>query len=149
MTKFVKGSKATQQRMTPTTEKLITNMNKEYKAQKKGEDNAKMSRKAAKIAAARRWQGMVLGDLIKDIVEGGHGFVLLKKPDDTLRLVMENWNSLKMFTEKEHDRIHRIDAIRKKYNADVTAGQETQTFWPTVVEELGEKFHFNELLAVG
>ena len=53
LTRFVKGSKATQQRMAPTTEELIANVNKGYKAHKKGEDSAKMSRKAAQIAAAR------------------------------------------------------------------------------------------------
>ena len=119
---FVKGFKATQQRMAPTTEELIANVNKEYKAHKKGEDSAKMSRKAAKIAVARRRQGMVIGDLLKDIVDGGHGFVPPQKPDDTVRVVMENWNSLKIFTEKEHDRIYSIDAIMKKYNADTIAG---------------------------
>ena len=49
----IKGSKAAQQRMAPTTEELIANVNKEYKAHKKGEDSAKMSPKATKIAAVR------------------------------------------------------------------------------------------------
>ena len=58
---------------------------------------------------------------------------------------MENWNSLKIFTEKDHARIHRIDAIRKTYKVDVIGGLETQTYWPLVDKE----FQFNELLAVG
>jgi hypothetical protein len=90
LTRFVKGSKATQQRMAPTIKELIANVNKEYHAHKKGEDSAKMSCKAVKIAAARRRQGMVIGDLLKDIVDGGHGFVPPQQPDDTVRVVMEN-----------------------------------------------------------
>ena len=56
---------------------------------------------------------------------------------------------LKILTEIEHDRIHGIDTIRKKYNADAIAGQETKTSWPTVTKELGEELQFNKLLAVG
>jgi hypothetical protein len=83
--------------------------------------------------------------MMKDWMEGGHGYIPTVKPDGTIRILMENWNSLKYFTEKNHDRIHRIDALRRKYSADILAGCEVQTDWSMAERDK----QFDDLFGLG
>ena len=53
-----------------------------------------------------------------------------RKPDGILCIIWENWNSIKLFTEKNYERISKIDETRKRYNADVIGGCEPQVDGP-------------------
>ena len=52
-----------------------------------------------------------------------------RKPDGVVRIIMENWNSIKLFTEKNQERISKINETRKRYNADIMLGLEPQVDW--------------------
>ena len=53
-------------------------------------------------------------------MDGGYGYYVPdKKPDGIFRIIWENWNSIKLFTGKNHDIISKINEDRKRYNADI------------------------------
>ena len=49
-----------------------------------------------------------------------------RKPHNIIRVILENYNSLKYWTESKKDRIQTIDDTRKRLQADVQAGCEVQ-----------------------
>ena len=61
------------------------------------------------------------------IRSGRYGHVPREKPDDTVRLMVENWNSLGVFTGQS--KIHCVDSMLKDFGVDILAGSETQCDW--------------------
>ena len=47
-----------------------------------------------------------------------------KKPDGIFCIIWENWNSIKLFTENNRERISKIDETRKRYSANISGGCE-------------------------
>ena len=71
-------------------------------------------RQAVQISAMQHRHEQNIEVMTKDWMDGGHGYVPDKKPDGIFRIVWENWNSIKLFTEKNRERISKIDETRKK-----------------------------------
>jgi hypothetical protein len=70
--------------------------------------------------------------------------VPLKKPDGIIRFLWENWNSIKLFTEANHERIHTIEALRKHYNADIVGGCELMVDWSQADQDFFDLFGMGE-----
>ena len=89
----------------------------EEAAQKLGELKAFKGRQAIQdVTEAKQWK------------KGGHGFVEDRKPDDTVRLLLESYNCLQYFTDKKkRTKIHTIDHTRKRLQGDLLAGVEPGT----------------------
>ena len=108
--------------VTHTTEDLIRIVEHEYKSTSKGSLAEKFQRRAGKLHAAQYRQARKVAQLVRGWASGGHGFVIPeKKPDGILRFLWENWNSLKVFTERKpqngigkHERIKQVDALHKR-----------------------------------
>ena len=74
----------------------------------------------------------------KDQKKGGHGFIEDKKPNNTMRAILENYNSLQYFTDvKERSRINTIDHTRCRLQAGVIAGTEPVADW-TITKQLDD-----------
>ncbi|EJK62189.1 hypothetical protein THAOC_17208, partial [Thalassiosira oceanica] len=75
-------------------------------------------------------------EAVKTAMEGwlqhGLGRIDKDKPDGTVRLSFENWNSLKVFTERNLNKVQRIETTRKEYGVDIMTGVETQANWDNV-----------------
>ena len=145
MKSFDKGASKFSSSLTVTNKDLINVVNKEYKATTSASQADLFRSRGGQVAAAQRHHDKKINSMMKDWMEGGHGYVPTVKPDGTIRILMENWNSLKYFTEKNHDRIHRIDSLRRKYNADILAGCEVQTDW----SEADRDKQFDDLFGLG
>ena len=78
-------------------------------------------------------------------MDGGHRYVPDKKTDGIFSIIWENWNSIKLFTEKNCDRISKIDGTRKRYNADIVGGCKPQVDWSMK----DNKQHFYRLYGFG
>ena len=105
----------------------------------------KFWRKALQIAAMQRRYKQTIEVMMKDWMEGGHGYVPDKKPDGIFRIIMEDWNSIKLLKEKNQERILKINKTRKRYNADIMLVCGPQVDWSMVDSE--HKFH--KLLGFG
>jgi hypothetical protein len=65
------------------------------------------------------------------------------KPDDCVQVIMENFNSLGVFTNGT--KINALNKICRKFKADVLAGCEAQADWRQATEEQ----QFKNILGVG
>ena len=74
----------------------------------------KFRRKAVQISAAQCRHERIITAMTKDWMNSGHGCVPNKKPDGIFCIIWENWNNIKLSTEKNRDRISKIDGTRKK-----------------------------------
>ena len=120
-----RGAAKDPRKKVPTTEDLIRIVEHEYKSTSKGSLAEKFQRRAGELHAAQYRQARKVAQLVREWASGGHGFVPEKKPDGILRFLWENWNSLKVFTERKpqngigkHDRIKQVDALRKHFDVD-------------------------------
>ena len=88
-------------------------------------------------------------EAVKTAMEGwlqhGLGRIDKDKPDGTVRLSFENWNSLKVFTERNLNKVHRIETTRKEYGVDIMTGVETQANWDNVKDDR----KFEDLFGMG
>ena len=76
----------------------------------------------------------------------GHGWVPEEKPDGITRLVFENWNSIKYWSERKSKvSINVIEATRKRYNADILVGVEHQVNFSKAEEDA----QFNDTFGFG
>ena len=89
----------------------------------------KFWRKAVQISAMQHRQERTIEAMMKNWMKGGYRYVPDKKSDGIVRIIMENWNSIKLFTEKNQERISKINETRKRYNADIMVGCEPQVDW--------------------
>ena len=76
---------------------------------------------------------------MKDWMDGRHGYVHDKKPAIIFCIILENWISIKLFTEDNQDWISKIEKNRKIYNADMMCGCEPQVDWLMTQED--QQFH--------
>ena len=128
----------------PTNEEITRAVDKEYNASKKGALADKFRSSASKIAAAQKKASKIIEAMLKDWDKGGHGFVPHIKPDGIIRIIWENWNSLKYFTEKDHNRIRTIEEIRKHWNADLVGGCELMVDWSQADDDFFDLFGMGE-----
>ena len=126
---FKRASRHKLEREKPTNKDLMEQVSKEYSASTKGSVKDKIRKQAVDIAALNRDHEQYCTAAMKDETRGGHGWVPVDKPDGTVRVSLENWNSLCLFTQKTgpKSKIGRIDATRKKYGVDIMMGCEHQT----------------------
>ena len=67
--------------------------------------------------------------LLRDWKQGGHGWLSDRKPHNVVRVILENYNSLKYWTKGKRDRTQTMDDTRRRLQADVQAGCEVQVDW--------------------
>jgi len=65
------------------------------------------------------------------------------KPDSCIRIVMENFNSLGVFTNEV--KINALNKLGRKFNTDILAGCETQADWRQATNEQ----QFRNIIGVG
>ena len=64
--------------------------------------------------------------LLRDWKQGRHGWLSDRKLNNIVRVILENYNSLKYWTESKKDRIQTIDDTRKHLQAGLRARCEVQ-----------------------
>ena len=62
----------------------------------------------------------------------GQGQISKEKPDGVVRISFENWNSLKVMSEKDLFKVRRIETTRKQFSVDIMTGVESQANWSEV-----------------
>ena len=74
--------------------------------------------------------------------DGQYGYVPREKPNNTIRLLYENFNSLGVFAtgKARRRKVNRLKQLLREYGADILAGCETQVDWRYATEE-NDKFH--------
>ena len=83
---------------------------------------------ADSIYAARTDEERIVKDIVSQWEKGGHGYVPDSKPDDVLRLTMENAKSLSLFSPEQW-KTKKLQNLNNKYEAGATLLNETGTNW--------------------
>jgi hypothetical protein len=101
--------------------------------------------RAAALLSCREHRAVshIQSEVQHPIRTGRYEYALQEKPDDTVRLMVENWNSLGIFTGKS--KVSRINSLLRTFEVDVVAGSETQCDWRQAPAE--DKF--GEIIAPG
>ena len=80
--------------------------------------------------------------------QGRHGFKEDRKPKNMVKVTLNNFNSLKYFTENNGQiRINMIDQTMKRLQTKLTTSDENQIDSDLVFKENGEKYH--DLFGIG
>ena len=83
--------------------------------------------------------------MMKDWMDGGHGYVPDKKPDGVFRMIWENWNSIKYSRKRIAKEYLRLMKPRKRYNANIIGDCEPYVDWSMA----NSKQQFYELFGFG
>ena len=122
---FKRSAASNKLKTEPTHKDLMTVVNKESRFAKVKEKDTETSRMKREIMAHQGKQAVHDVPDQKIWKQGGHGYIDDKKPDDTIRVILENYNSLRYFSTAEgKSRIQTIDSTRKRLQADVMSGVE-------------------------
>ena len=127
--KFKKGSKKFKQKISASQAQLsaLTEEEAAVQSSKHAVDMIGLP-SADSIYAARTDEERMVKDVVSQWEKGGHGYVPDSKPDDVLRLTMENANSLSLFSPEQW-KTKKLQNLNNKYEADATLLNETGTNW--------------------
>lgn len=140
---FDTGSKKFKASLKPSTQEVIKYVQDEWKNHSKRYSSKKVRAQAREIARIEREANAAVRANCDKVRDGQHGQVPLQKPDDVIRFMFENWNSLCL--GKGLKRVRDINALVKRWDADVLLGCETQYDWRALDDEL----QFKNLFGVG
>ena len=83
----------------PTNEELRRFVDQEFGSTTKAGIEARFREHALELSAAELKQVEIMKFIDREGANKGHGWVPVKKPDGTTHLVLENWNSIKYWSE--------------------------------------------------
>ena len=124
--KFLRGA-------TPTAGDIIGHVHKEHRRKtRKHKRRDELRVNALEIAAIEQGARTAIRKEVEEIKGSGqYGHVSKTKPDDTVRVMIENFNILRVFATGRASRkkIRRLKRLHKEYDIDLLAGCETQCDW--------------------
>ena len=83
---------------------------------------------AESLYSAKCEEEEIVMDMVTQWSQGGHGYVPQEKPDDVLRLSVENANSLSIY-HPTNWKLKKLCAINNRYNTDGALLVETGANW--------------------
>ncbi len=119
-------------KLQPTHEDLVSHVQKTHRkaTTKSGATALQMS--ALDLMRAQDGAEATIAEQLRDATDKeNYGYIPASKPPDTVRVMMENFNSLGVFTsgKRRRRKIRRIRKLMRKYDVDVLTGCETQADW--------------------
>jgi hypothetical protein len=141
---FDTGTKSFRERSRPSAPQLMASIHKESWSAKLRNNRSQLIASAYQISiheqSAQNQISQQLGDFTRTPVYGQAPRV---KPDDCIRLIMENFNSLGIFTKGT--KINSVNKLCRQFNTDILAGCETQADWRQATDEQ----QFRNIIGVG
>ena len=123
---------------------LILAIQNESQSAKYGKKRPHLAATAYQISqheqAAQNQISLQMGDFMRTQV---YGQAPQEKPDDCIWVIMENFNSLGVFTKGT--KINSLNKLCRRFNTDVLAGYKTQVDW----RQATDKQQFRNLIGVG
>jgi hypothetical protein len=141
---FDTGTKSFRERSRPSAPQLMASIHKESWSAKLRNNRSQLIASAYQISiheqSAQNQISQQLGDFMRTPAYGQAPRV---KPDDCVRLIMENFNSLGIFTKGT--KINSVNKLCRQFNTDILAGCETQADWRQATDEQ----QFRNIIGVG
>ena len=143
---FTEASRATMRKQRPSNKDLVTYVDEEYHRTTSRPDSH-LETRAREILSREERMAEIELELAKERETGGHGWISRDKQDGIIRLIFENYNSIKLFNKKNKgQKIRDIDATRRHLGADVMMGCDLAANFDKVDKD-SQKYH--ELFGAG
>ena len=141
---FDTGTRDFNRRSRPSATDLIASVQKRNRTAILQKNNSHLAATAFQIAQHESGARNQITRQIDDFWRGtAYGKAPGIKPDNCVRVVMENFNSLGVFTNGV--KINALNKLCRKFNTDVLAGCETQADW----SQATDKQQFRNIIGVG
>jgi hypothetical protein len=141
---FNTGTKAFRARIRPSTSQLITKIHKENRSTQIRNTRSKLAAFAYQISLheqhAQNQESLQIADFFH---KPAYGKAPREKPDNCVCLMMENFNSLGIFTKGT--KINSLNKLCQQFNTNILAGCETQADWRQATKEQ----QFRNIIGVG
>jgi len=132
----------------PTNDDLMKIADKECRLDHTPEERTEINMRQAQRRALQGNRAVKGLRTTAEWKRGGHGHIEDAKPNNRIRVLLENYNNLQYFTdERERRKINTIESTRRRLRADVTAGVETGVDW-TLAQKAGMN-SFHDLFGMG
>ena len=122
---FDRGSKRYRKKFKPSFDDLRRHVDGEHRKARGRQKRADLKVNALELAQANRDASSAIRREVEELEKTGqYGYVPRKKPDDTIRVLFENFNSLGVWaTGKAHrKKIRRWKRLLREYDVDLFAG---------------------------
>jgi hypothetical protein len=137
---FDDAAKAVLRKAEPSNDELRSFVDQAYASTDTLALKQRLHERALELSRAEIRQVEIMKTLDKEWSTKGHGWVPATKPDGVTRLILENWNSIKYWSERKYKvNVNVIEATRKRYEADILMGVEHQTNFSKAPEDA--QFH--------
>jgi hypothetical protein len=132
---FEKGTDEFLRTATPTVGQLIDHTCSVFTRQNTPAATQRLSLAVAQSEKAARHS--VEHEYASQVANGAYGLLTKDKPDDSIRLLYENFSSLALFAEgpRRHIKLRHLNKLIREYSVDIIAGCETRTDWRYVDKE--------------
>jgi hypothetical protein len=131
---FDTGNKTFRLRTHPTAAEIMSKIHKDNRISQLHNNRLQLTARAYQIA---QHEQSVTGQISKQVEEFWHkpayGKKPREKPSDCMHVIIENFNSLGVFTNGT--KINALNKICREFKADVLAGCKTQADWHQATEE--------------
>ncbi len=127
-----KGATAFLSTINPTVGTLIEHVQKEHYQAARANPGMGVTANTVEIARADQdARESVRREYAAMEANGLYGKISCKKPDDTIRIMFENFSSLSLFTtgHLQHKKIQQLNKLIGEYGVDLLAGCKTRTDW--------------------
>ncbi len=133
-TKFNTGTKSFRECSRPSASQLMASIHKESRSAKLRNNRSQLAAFAYQISIHEQSaQNQILQQLGDFMRTPGYGQAPRVKPEDCIRLTIENFNSLGIFTKGT--KINSLNKLCRQFNTDILAGCETQADWRQATDE--------------
>ena len=146
LTSLAAGRQSALKDHSPSHEDLVQQVNQEYNASLPTPQSvtAEIKATAAEIRQSMQSERKVIQDLLSSWDAGAFGFIPSEKPDGRIRVMFENWNSLKLLQPgKRH--VGRLNSLINQLQIDCVAGCEAGFNWSNMPDSLS----FHQVLGFG
>ena len=141
---FDTGTKGFNRRSRPSAPELIASIQRKNRTALLRKNNSHLAETAFQIAQHESGARNQITRQIDDFWrKTAYGKAPGTKPDNCVRVVMENFNSLGIFTNGV--KVNALNKLCRKFNTDILAGCETQVDWRQATDEQ----QFRNIIGVG
>ena len=141
---FDTGTKAFCKRSSPTVSEIMSRIQKDSRRSQMRNNRLQLLMTAYQIAQHEHSATSQIREQVdKFWRKPAYGKAPRTKPDDCVRIIMENFNSLGIFTNST--KINALNKLCREFKADILAGCETQADWRQATEEQ----QFKNVIGVG
>jgi len=129
---FDRGSKKYRKKFRPSFENLVQHVNREHRKARAKQKRPDLRVNALELAQVEREASSAIRREVEELEKSGkYGHVAKRKPDNTIRIFFENFNSLGVWAtgKARRKKIRCWKRLLKEYDVDLFAGCETQTDW--------------------